>query len=289
VSAPHAGCPADTAALEAMARTIERLEREKARLRARCARIREDRERAWESASRDALTRLPNRALFEDRLELMLRSAARAGRRFALAYLDLDSFKQVNDRHGHAAGDELLARVGRRLQLVTRDSDTVGRIGGDEFALLLGDLDMPVAVEFLGERIHRVVCAPLVLDATLSGTPAVVRPAASIGIALFPDHADTGAALLKRADASMYAVKRDGGGVRLCDAGPAAQPARTSGVSAASSSTAGNSSRFIGSPSFGDSGAACAPRSGNTAISTPTSSAMNVSTGTSSVSPLARR
>ena len=221
MSPPDAGRAA-TPDVAALARTIERLEREKAELRARCSRIREEQQRAWHSASHDALTHLPNRALFEDRLELTLRLAGRARRRIAVAFMDLDGFKGINDRFGHAAGDELLARIGRRLQLATRESDTVARLGGDEFALLLEDLDAPVAADFLRERVHRVVCAPLVLDATLAGTPAVVRPAASIGVALFPDHAGSRDALLRRADASMYAVKRAGGGVRVCAAGEAA-------------------------------------------------------------------
>jgi diguanylate cyclase (GGDEF)-like protein len=199
-----------------MERAIERFERENARLQARCARIREEQLRAWQSATRDALTRLPNRALFEDRLTQALHLAARARRRVAVAFMDLDGFKQVNDCHGHCAGDELLTRVAQRLRQATREGDTVARLGGDEFALLLENLDAQACVGFLRERVHRIVCAPLVIDATLGGAPAVVRPRASIGIALFPDHAQGGDALLRRADASMYAVKRDGGGVRLC-------------------------------------------------------------------------
>jgi len=200
----------------AMRATIAQLEHEKELLHARCTQIQKGQKRAYYWATRDALTHLPNRAMFEERLELTMKLAARAHRRVAVGFMDLDGFKQVNDRYGHAAGDELLTRVSQRLQQAMRESDTVARLGGDEFALLLENLDASVAAEFLRDRVHRIVCAPLVLDATLGGAPAVVRPRASIGIALFPDHAGTREALLKQADASMYAAKRNGGGVRLC-------------------------------------------------------------------------
>jgi len=201
----------------ALLETIRQLEHERDLLRARCEEIRNGTPQAYGWATRDALTQLPNRALFEDRLELTLRLASRSCRRVAVGYMDLDGFKQVNDHYGHAAGDELLTRTAQRLQLAMRDSDTVARLGGDEFAFLLENLDAGVAAEFLRERVHRILCAPLVLDATFSGVPAVVRPRASIGIAVFPDHARTRADLLKRADASMYAAKRRGGGVYLSD------------------------------------------------------------------------
>lgn len=195
--------------------TVARLEQSNASLSARCARLEEERAHAWYWATRDPLTHLPNRALFEDRLELTVKHAWRAGRHFAVAYLDLDGLKPLNDRHGHAAGDELLVHVARRMEQALRETDTVARFGGDEFALLLEGLDGASATEFLRERVHRQVCAPLVLEATLDGVPAVVRPRLSIGIALFPDHAATREELLRRADGAMYAAKREGGGVRL--------------------------------------------------------------------------
>ena len=169
-------------------------------------------------AVRDALTLLPGRALFEDRLDQALQRAARGRHRVAVAFMDLDGLKQVNDCFGHAAGDELLRRVAQRLVLATRRGDTVARFGGDEFALLLEGLDGPAATEFLRTRVHRIACAPLVLDAAFGGVPVVARPRASIGVALYPDHAAKRSTLLQFADASMYAVKRAGGGVRLCPA-----------------------------------------------------------------------
>ena len=195
--------------------TVLRLEQEKELLEARCSRIEKDREHAWYWATRDSLTGLPSRALFEDRLLLTVKLAERASRRVAVAYLDLDGFKQLNDHYGHAAGDELLVRIARRLQQALRETDTVARFGGDEFALLLEDLDPVVAAEFLRERVHRSVCAPMELDATFNGAPVVIRPRVSIGVALFPDHARSADQLLKLADQSMYAAKRAGGGVQL--------------------------------------------------------------------------
>lgn len=197
--------------------TVARLEHSNAALSACCARLEKEREHAWYWATRDPLTRLPNRALFEDRLDLTMKRAWRAGRNFAVAYLDLDGFKPLNDLHGHAAGDEMLVQVARRLQQGLRDTDTIARFGGDEFALLLEDLDGAGAVEFLRDRVLRQVGAPLVLEATLDGVPAVVRPRVSVGIALFPDHATKREELLRRADGGMYAAKREGGGVRLAE------------------------------------------------------------------------
>lgn len=205
----------DNSLIAQLLETVERLEQSNAELSACCARLEEEREHAWYWAARDPLTRLPNRALFEDRLELTMKRAWRAGQHFAVAYLDLDGFKLLNDRYGHAAGDEMLVNVARRLEQALRDTDTIARFGGDEFTLLLEDLDGGAAAEFLRERVHQQVCAPLVLEATLDGVPAVVRPQLSIGIALFPDHAATREALLRCADGAMYAAKREGGGVRL--------------------------------------------------------------------------
>jgi diguanylate cyclase (GGDEF)-like protein len=205
----------DNSLIAQLLETVVRLEQSNAELSACCARLEEEREHAWYRAMRDPLTHLPNRALFEDRLELTMKRAWRAGQHFAVAYLDLDGFKPLNDRHGHAAGDEMLVNVARRLEQALRDTDTIARFGGDEFALLLEDLDGAGALDFLSERVLRQVCAPLVLEATLDGVPAVVCPHVSIGIALFPDHAASREELLRRADGAMYAAKREGGGVRL--------------------------------------------------------------------------
>lgn len=199
-----------------LARKRMALERAIHRAELYCSALKEDQKTAWQQATRDALTGLPNRALFEDRLEQSLTQAARGNQRFGLGFLDLDGFKQVNDRYGHAAGDELLVRVAMRLRRVLRETDTVARLGGDEFALLFRDLERGEACTLLCEKLSRALGEPVTLEATLDGTPVSLVPRASIGIALYPDHAREGETLLKRADASMYVAKRSGGGVCLC-------------------------------------------------------------------------
>ena len=161
-------------------------------------------------ANHDALTGLPNRRLFEDRLQSAIASALRHGERFALMLVDLDRFKGVNDRFGHLAGDALLVEVGRRLELCVRASDTVARLGGDEFAVILGEVGGREDAAEVAERI----CAAMALPFELG--EGVAHIGASVGIALGPqDDADAGE-LQRRADAALYAVKHDGrGGFRF--------------------------------------------------------------------------
>jgi diguanylate cyclase (GGDEF)-like protein len=153
-------------------------------------------------ATRDALTGLPNRSLFLDRLAQALARARRAGTSTVVAFVDLDRFKVVNDSFGHAAGDELLAEVARRLDGAVRAADTVGRLGGDEFAVLAEDAS-PVP---LAERLARAVGGDVVLS---SG--ARVDPRASIGVAVVHAGEVEPDEILLRADAAMYAAKRSGG------------------------------------------------------------------------------
>jgi diguanylate cyclase (GGDEF)-like protein/PAS domain S-box-containing protein len=161
-------------------------------------------------ATHDALTELPNRRLFLDRLGQALAAAGRKGRRVALLFIDLDGFKQVNDRHGHEVGDALLRQVAARMATSLRAEDTVARLGGDEFGALLIDVQQ---VE------DAVVVAHKLLAAT-EGAPAALGIAselgASIGVALFPDDGDDADALLRAADDAMYRVKSAGKlGVRV--------------------------------------------------------------------------
>jgi diguanylate cyclase (GGDEF)-like protein len=152
-------------------------------------------------ALHDALTGLPNRVLFQDRLEQTMRSTRRGDSSMALFLLDLDRFKEVNDTLGHEAGDILLQQVAVRLQNALRESDTIGRLGGDEFAIILPAIDAKGAAQ-VAERIHCVLEQPL----TLEGHQIDVE--ASIGIALFPAHGEDSGTLLRHADAAMYEAKR---------------------------------------------------------------------------------
>lgn len=164
----------------------------------------EDEERVWRQANYDALTGLPNRALFLDRLNQAVRQGRREDKRFALMFLDLDGFKKVNDTLGHAAGDVLLQQTAARLTECMRASDTVARLAGDEFTCILSGIRNREDVAIVAAKILERLTMPFDLD----GNPAEVR--ASIGIAVFPDHAADGAVLLQLADEAMYAVKKAG-------------------------------------------------------------------------------
>ncbi|MFC5302039.1 PAS-domain containing protein [Azospira restricta] len=157
-------------------------------------------------ALQDALTRLPNRLSLNDQIEAALRRAREKGEAFALLFLDLDGFKNVNDSLGHDTGDALLIQVARRLQEAVRETDTVARLGGDEFVLLLRDIDSAAAPVRIADDIIARLAQPFVLESltTQIGT--------SIGIALHPAHGDNREALLKAADEAMYAAKAAGRG-----------------------------------------------------------------------------
>jgi diguanylate cyclase (GGDEF)-like protein/PAS domain S-box-containing protein len=153
-------------------------------------------------AQYDGLTGLPNRALLHDRIETAIAAARRAKGRLALLYLDLDRFKEVNDTLGHAAGDVLLHDVAQRLRQCVRDADTVARIGGDEFVVLLADVRRMEDAETVADKIRDVLARPVTMD----GHELTVG--ASIGIARWPENGDSAKDLLLIADAAMYAAKR---------------------------------------------------------------------------------
>lgn len=156
-------------------------------------------------ATHDPLTTLPNRALFFDRLRHTLLAAQRERASFALFILDLDRFKEINDTHGHAVGDLILQEVGLRLREALRESDTVARIGGDEFAVILPNVDLSGARR-AADKILAVLGPPMAAgQLSFSVT-------ASIGIVLFPAHGREIDGLMRRADEIMYAAKRSGGG-----------------------------------------------------------------------------
>jgi diguanylate cyclase (GGDEF)-like protein/PAS domain S-box-containing protein len=152
----------------------------------------------------DGLTGLPNRTLFFDRLEQEIKQAHREKQRFALLFLDLDGFKAANDRHGHDFGDAVLCEVARRLQSHVRETDTVARMGGDEFTIILGNLHPEDRAEALVQQI----LANLAEVYRLQGKEASLS--ASIGVSIYPDNAIHGEQLLKCADSAMYQVKHSG-------------------------------------------------------------------------------
>ncbi len=155
-------------------------------------------------ALHDALTGLPNRVLLLDRLARVLESARRHGAAAAVLYIDLDGFKEVNDRHGHAAGDALLQQAARRIEGCVRGEDTVARIGGDEFCVVLATLARAPDCEVAAGKIIEALALPFELGGTVASI------SASIGAALYPVHGSDGAALLAHADAAMYVAKNAG-------------------------------------------------------------------------------
>ena len=155
-------------------------------------------------AQHDALTDLPNRALFSDRLNHELVRAKRHGEHFALLFLDLDNFKFINDNFGHAVGDIVLQQIARRLRDSIRASDTVGRIGGDEFVVLMPELLEPNDALGLAEKIRQAVRQPIAVD----GRDLLMS--CSLGVAVYPDDGSDEIALTKSADEAMYRAKESG-------------------------------------------------------------------------------
>ncbi len=154
-------------------------------------------------AQYDQLTQLPNRELLRDRLKASLQAAREDRGRMALLYIDLDRFKQVNDTHGHAVGDMLLQAVANRLKGCVRETDTVARIGGDEFVVLLHSIRAAGDTDIVVEKIRQVLVQPLRLD----GHSVNIQP--SIGVARYPDHGTEEKQLFRRADEAMYCAKRE--------------------------------------------------------------------------------
>ena len=155
-------------------------------------------------AQHDDLTRLPNRAAFRERLYDAFTMARNTGRGAAVLYLDLDHFKQVNDTLGHDAGDALLSEVAQRMRAAVRAIDTVARLGGDEFAMILPFLDEPATAEELAKRLIAAIGQPLRIGEKSCSV------GISIGIAIFPQDAQTVEELLGKADIALYAAKRAG-------------------------------------------------------------------------------
>ena len=154
-------------------------------------------------AHHDPLTKLTNRSLFNDRLATALRAARQQQRRLALLFLDVNDFKGINDVHGHAAGDRVLCTIARRLQDSVQEADTVARIGGDEFIVLLTDVPSEDAVYEVVEQIAMVMEEPLGAE-----FGDVRMPSCSIGVACYPTDGEDADTLLSHADGEMYRKKR---------------------------------------------------------------------------------
>lgn len=170
-------------------------------------------EKAWakqlhQLAHHDPLTGLPNRLVFEERLESALALARRNHSRVALVFIDLNGFKAINDSLGHAAGDQVLQTTAARLHDTLRNSDSVARLGGDEFVTVLEGLSAERAPEDEARVIAERLLAPL--DAPIRLGDTLQRVGVSLGIALFPDHAQTRDQLIHVADLAMYEAKRSG-------------------------------------------------------------------------------
>ena len=155
-------------------------------------------------AHHDALTELPNRTLFSDRLSTALSVCKRKQTELALLFIDLDNLKTINDVNGHTAGDAVLVEVAKRMQQCLRESDTVARNGGDEFTVLLPDVGTEEAAMNVAEKIRAALIAPIDADGFSLTT------SASIGVAIFPFHGLNGSDLMNNADAAMYAAKSKG-------------------------------------------------------------------------------
>ncbi|ATC96863.1 bifunctional diguanylate cyclase/phosphodiesterase [Pseudoalteromonas tunicata] len=158
----------------------------------------------WQQANFDHLTGLPNRNMFTERLKQEISESKRYQQKFALFFIDLDHFKEVNDTLGHGAGDQLLIEVAERLQLILRESDTIGRIGGDEFTALIPHINQTCDIDSLAQKLIQTIELPFYIDGES------IFISASIGITLFPDHSEKIDELLKFADQAMYRSKENG-------------------------------------------------------------------------------
>ena len=167
-------------------------------------RRREYRARLLNMALYDPLTGLPNRRYFIERLEESIEHARRFDRKMGLLYIDLDGFKKVNDIKGHDAGDELLIKVAETLRNTTRTADIAARLGGDEFVLILFEIDSIEGALNAAKHSISNIDTPFHLKA------GEVKVGASVGVAVFPDHASTSEELIRQADKAMYLSKAQG-------------------------------------------------------------------------------
>ena len=166
--------------------------------------LRQREEIILQQAMHDELTGLPNRRLFYDRLTMAISEARRHGLKVAVAFIDLDYFKEINDTLGHEAGDKFLIAIAQKIKTVPREEDTCARLGGDEFALILSNVEGKDQVGLVAQRILDSLNREIVIDEIHQ------HASASIGVAIFPDDAEDAPTLLKHADMAMYRSKEEG-------------------------------------------------------------------------------
>ena len=158
----------------------------------------------WHQANFDFLTKLPNRLMFNNQLELEIKKSEESGLPFALVFVDLDHFKEINDQYGHAVGDQLLIDVAKRIVNCTRSTDTTARLGGDEFTVILDSLSDLNAIQIIAEKILKSLESPFDIDGK------TIHITSSIGATTYPHDTDTSEMLVKYADQAMYEAKKLG-------------------------------------------------------------------------------
>jgi len=185
---------------------LENEVKERRLLEQELAAVNEQQREALHSSLHDALTGLPNRVLFNDRLEHAIEQAKRHGWTLAVMFLDLDKFKAINDSYGHETGDAVLQTIAKRLTDTTRTDDTISRHGGDEFLYLLMEISEEKDAAIVAEKIMQAIQVPCVVSG------GELRVNSSIGISIFPRDGTTVEALIRNADAAMYCAKQSQSG-----------------------------------------------------------------------------
>jgi len=196
--------------LSVMNRALKDEVRERQALEQQLEAVTEEGEAARRASLHDPLTGLPNRALFNDRLEHGLAQAARHGWTLAVMFVDLDDFKEINDGYGHEAGDAVLRAIAERLRQSTRSDDTVSRHGGDEFLYLLLEVKREEDIATVAAKLANVIQGPC--EVRVGGVVTRLSVKASIGISIFPKDGTTAGELIGGADQAMYVAKRSGTG-----------------------------------------------------------------------------
>ncbi|WP_342619320.1 GGDEF domain-containing protein [Rhodoferax sp. GW822-FHT02A01] len=194
--------------------SLERGVHERQRLEQDLADIGEHHKQSLHSSLHDALTGLPNRVLFYDRLEHGMEQAKRHGWSLSVMFLDIDKFKSINDSHGHAVGDAILLTIAKRLAETTRTDDTISRHGGDEFLYLLMEMGEEKDAAIVAKKILQAVQIPCVVGDTR------IEVNTSIGIAIYPQDGSSVEALIHSADAAMYRAKQSRSGYAFANGNP---------------------------------------------------------------------